>query len=300
MECSMKKFVLLLFFVVPHLMYASFETHACNKALERIDAEWATRTTLVVQFEAVPKEDKMPGVPFLQKAIESCQRAIGNCDYILGKIEHKSKREREQHYWTHVKGECKQYKTVIFQEIDRLNGMIFAVHLEDAGKKAEMVWKKGFDRAEYANRMRQEHPRRLDNIEEVKGMLNDAAKLYAEANSIIKEVFPILTQYSNIETVNDYLLKVQKAMEACQNEVLHCHKESMEWAETIVYKVMEVQNKLAPLVAGRDVLIDQGNTQELKALEEKMIPLIKELIGYGDTVPAELNELIDKYAKAGK
>ncbi len=295
----MKKFVLLMFFIVPHLMYASFEAHACNKALDRIDAEWATHNALYVQYEALPKDNKMPGVPFLEKAVESCRRAIGNCDYILGKIEHKSKREREQHYWTHVKGECKQYKKVIFQEIDRLNGLIFSVRLQDAGKRAGAIWDEGFNKVAHADKMREEHPRRLDNIEEVKGMLMDAAKLYAEAADILKRVEPILAQYSNLQEVHDYLVKVEATMEGCQHQVLYCHQESMEWPQIIVNNITKLQDELAPLVVERDVLIAQGNGEELKKLEGKMKPLIKDLIGYGAHVPPELRALVEEEAKPG-
>ena len=220
----MKK-LFFLFFLVPHLIYASFETHACTKALDRIDGEWNAHVTLLMQFDAIPKAERIEGLSIVKEAIECCHRAISHCDYILSKIEHKSKRERQQHYWTHVKEECKQYKTGLFQEIDRLNGLMSAVVTDVAFVQSNSLYQKGVEKANLAHKMRQECPRHLNNAEEVIATLTEVIQLYEEASSFVVEALDLIVPYPDEESkkiIKQTLDGYKEAMQECQKEIFEC------------------------------------------------------------------------------
>jgi hypothetical protein len=286
-----KKKLFFLLVLVPQLMYASFETHACTKALERIDTEWIAHVTLLMQFEALPKTEKIDGLPLLKQAIECCQRAISHCDYILSKIEHKSKRERQQHYWSHVKEECKQYKTGLFQEIEKLNGLTHMVITNVAFVKSNAQYEKGVEKANLANKMRQECPRRLNNVEEVVAMLNQAIDLYEEAATFVVEALDLVVPFPDEESkqiIKETLNVYKKAIQAC-------HQEISEWPLFVLKNVVELKEKFNLLVAERELAIQKADAEELLKIEEQLIPLIQELVECSEEdVTEELKKLISK------
>lgn len=231
----MKKKLFFLLFLVPNLIYASFETHACTKALERIDTEWAAHVTLLMQFEAIPKAERMEKLPLIKEAIECCHRAISHCDYILGKIEQKSKRERQQHYWSHVKAECKQYKTALFQEIERLNAVNYTVLADVAFVKSNAFYQKAAEKANLANQMRQECPRRLDNVEEVVAMLHKAIELYEEAAVFALQALDLIVPFPDEESKR----VIKETLDVYKRAVEMCHQEALEWPDLVLEKVKE-------------------------------------------------------------
>ena len=115
---------LLLLFLIPSLIYASFDERDCERLMEKMAAEWNKHTELIEQFTQLGPHERERQVALLQQSIERCVKALGHCDKILSKIAAKGKKERYSVPWPKVKEQQLQERQRIQAEIDGLQQLL--------------------------------------------------------------------------------------------------------------------------------------------------------------------------------
>ena len=87
---------LFLFFLIPTLIYASYDSTDYSKDVGKISIECKRRNELIEQFNRFKLEEKEQNIGLLRESIACCERAIKHCDHILKKIGEKSKGDRKK------------------------------------------------------------------------------------------------------------------------------------------------------------------------------------------------------------
>jgi hypothetical protein len=126
---------LLFLFLIPSLIYASFDERDCERLMEKMAAEWNKHTELIEQFTQLGPHERERQVALLQQSIERCVKALGHCDKILSKIAAKGKKERYSVPWPKVKEQQLQERQRIQAEIDGLQQLLEKVNFLYAESK---------------------------------------------------------------------------------------------------------------------------------------------------------------------
>jgi hypothetical protein len=180
----------LFLFLVPSLIYASFDERDCEKLMAKVTAEWNRHAELIVQFKALKADEKERQVALLQESIDCCAKALGYCDKILSKIASKGKKERYSVPWPKVKEQQKKERQAIQAEMD---GLQQALNNLIASDRASLLFAESERKAALAYaKIGQYQTAPPDNANEAIFICNEIASLFEAAAKDATDAFSAL------------------------------------------------------------------------------------------------------------
>ncbi len=229
----------LLVFLVPCLINAApFYDRDYLKVIEKISVEWKRHEDLLQQFGNLTPEGREQGMGLLQEAIVCCQNGIGQCEYIIKRIDDKRKEERRDEYWVSARKQTKQMIKMLNNEITSLQGLIQSTA---AFSTCRQLCQESEQKAALANLKYQNCPRLSKNVEEVVSTYNEAAKLCEEAYILAQQALQVISPYpdeANKSILMNAIAAYQDSANRFKNEAALClaREEIKQWLAKLYNK----------------------------------------------------------------
>ncbi len=269
-----------LLFLLPILLYASYDAKDYKKDSEKTAAEWKRHEELIQQFNAL--NEKEYNLHLLHESIACCERAIVHCDHILKKIEEKSKKERKD--WEQAKNQAKQNKATAHIEIDNLHALIHSTVKNSTFAKAISLYQESDKKAHLAFAKNQNCTRRLHNIEEVVSTLNAVCTLYEEALALAYEALNLIASYPDDESK----LILQTAIESYQASATKYRQEAADWPLFAATQKNMLKEQVLIFKAEGALFIEKGLRRSSYESHKQAIRVLEQLIENSDEEEAEV------------
>ena len=276
----------LLLFLIPSLIYASFDQKDHAKIVDTITSEWNRHNELVQQSINLGTNEKEKRVALLNEAVACCQRAIGLCDKILNKIANNTKAERHSSWCVEARKKSEKDKKSLNTEIGNLQNALNTTFKNIAFEKAGQLYQESEKKAGLAFAKSKNCPRRLNNVEAVTSTLNEIGRLYDEASMADKEALNLISPYSE-ETSNNTL---KKAVEIYQTAASKYKQEAAEWPAAALAQKAILRERLAALKEDRRLFEVKGLKRSSYEIQKQTLSILEQLIE-GSIDDEELTQL---------
>lgn len=185
------------FLAIPLFTYASFTHRDCLKCVNARIAEWKQHEELVQRFSNLTLFEREQNIVLLQQAIECCKKGIDHSEYLTGRINKKSSRERHSGYWSEEKNRSEKDKETFQNQIGFLYDLISETHKAIAFERAKALYQESEQKANFAKCKEKECPKFLNNEDEVVSTLYEVAHLYEEAMGSSQKALQKIALYSD-------------------------------------------------------------------------------------------------------
>jgi uncharacterized protein Yka (UPF0111/DUF47 family) len=114
----------------------------------------------------------------------------------------------------------------------------------------------------------------LNNIDAVVSTLNEIAKLYEEAASLVREALALISPYPQEKDKADLTQKAETSQELADKY----KKEAADWPASVGAKKIAFQQRVATLKQDSKLLIEKGLKRSCYELQKQAVPLLEQLV----------------------
>jgi hypothetical protein len=258
----------LLLFLIPSLIYG-LNQQECSQIRNKVTPEWKRHTGFISQFQKVGFSEE--GLRFLKESLECCRRAVSHCDTILNDIASQSKSKPTEAWRIKLKNICERDKDNLNAEISQLQIDIQRVQ---ANISAKALCKNSLEKVALANTKNRECERRLNHADAAVSTLNEIAKLYEEATSLVREALALISPYPQEKDKTD----LKQTAEAYQEFTDKYKKEAVDWLASIVAKKTDLKQQVATLRQDSEFLTEKGLKRSCYELQKQALSLLEQLL----------------------